>query len=134
MLKDLIGDVAYAYAAYAALFVMGVFATWLGNRFTTYELGDFDITMHKGMLAREEKVIPFEKVDNISIRRSAPDMVLGLGNVYIDTPAGPDYEMAMKGLSNGDVDSVMAILREDAMRRQETRERAAGERIAKKAV
>jgi len=115
------------FAIYGAVFLVGVAVTAASTRLTAYEISDDEVLVRHGILSREEKIIPFDKIDNISMKRTLRDTLLGLANVYIDTPASPEYEIIMRNLPLGDAKAVVETLRESAVKRQEREERPLGQ-------
>lgn len=78
---------APAFAALAAgaillLIVAGAAAWWW--RFT-FRIGDGEIVIQKGVLSRQRRVIPFDRVVDVSIERPLLARILGTARVRIET-------------------------------------------------
>ena len=73
------------------------------SRSISYELGDQEIVVRKGIVTRVESVVPYRMVTNVSLKRGLLDRRFGLGGLHIHT-AGysqqTDAEARLSGLED----------------------------------
>lgn len=74
---------------------------------TAYSLEDGSLSMHSGILSSREKVIPIKNIDNVEVRVSAFSRLLGVADVYVDTPGGTGYELAMRDVPQDSADMLL---------------------------
>jgi len=53
-----------------------------------YELGDEEIVVHKGVVTRVTKTIPYRTITNIAVKRGPLDRWLGIGGIALHTGLG----------------------------------------------
>jgi uncharacterized membrane protein YdbT with pleckstrin-like domain len=69
-----------------------------------FEIGDKEVIVHKGIINKMEKHIPFRTITNISSRYGIYDRIFGIGTVQIETAGksgtqtGPEEKI--EGISN----------------------------------
>ena len=63
---------------------------------TTYTISGDSLIMRRGLISTVEKTIPIKNIDNIEVKISLFGRLLGLADVYVDTPGGYGYELVMK--------------------------------------
>ena len=80
----------YGLAIAAAL--MSVVASVLQWWFYRYRISDREITLRSGMISKQERVIPFERIQTIDIQDAPLERLLGVVQVRIDTGAGGSAE------------------------------------------
>ena len=88
----------YGLAFLMAVAFATLFLKWLANR---YIFTDSDVVSVIGIITQTKRTIPYSKVDNIVTKRSLIDLVLGTGNVVIDTPGGNGHEMTLAYVDAG---------------------------------
>lgn len=76
-------------AAYAA-------AATFRAKLTTYSLDGNSLVMERAFLTSEKQIIPVKNIDNLRITESPLGRILGVSDVYVDTPGGEGYELLMR--------------------------------------
>lgn len=92
----------YGLALGAAL--ISVLASVLQWWFYRYRISDRDITLRSGIISKQERVIPFERIQTIDIQDAPLERLLGVVQVKIDTGAGgsSESEIALQAIPAGD--------------------------------
>ena len=83
----------------AALGVVVLFFTWLGWSRFRYAVGESDIRIESGILARNRRSIPFGRIQDIDVERSFLARLFGLAKVRIETGAGGKDEGLLNSVS-----------------------------------
>jgi uncharacterized membrane protein YdbT with pleckstrin-like domain len=89
----------------AALWIISVplISVWFKN--LKYAITSERITIHKGIISRNEQNIPFKAITDFSYHRSPYDRLLGIGSLRIQTagqsPTSSGFEGIFAGLTNG---------------------------------
>ena len=97
-------------------FAIPMFFSWLSWSRFSYAVGEEDIKIQSGVLARKNRSIPYERIQDVSIEQNLLARILGLAAVKIET-----------GGSSGQEDSLAAIALAEAERlRDLIRDRKAG--------
>ena len=79
-----------AVVALALLWLIVVWARWQS---VTYTLSDQRILLETGILSRQEKIIPIDRVQDCSTRQSIIGRILGYGHVEIDAAGSQGAEV-----------------------------------------
>jgi membrane protein YdbS with pleckstrin-like domain len=77
----------------------------------TYEINDEDLVEKRGIVAFETEVMPYNKIQDISIERSFFGILFGMGDILIFTAGEADYEIAIIGVDIGEVNKAAEIIR-----------------------
>jgi len=96
------------------LLIVGAVLLWLTHwyaRTTSYELGDRELVVRSGVLAKTERAFPFRMVNNVTVKQGPVEMLLGLKNIYIDVSGEPGYELRAPTLEAREVDYIAAKIR-----------------------
>ena len=110
----------WALLAAAGLAALVLFANWLAWSRFRYGVGEREIAIESGILSRNRRVIPFDRVQDVDIERPLLHRMFGLAKVRIETGAG--------GKDEGLLDSV--TVEEAARLREAVRAWRAGTLIA----
>ncbi|WOE74936.1 PH domain-containing protein [Alterisphingorhabdus coralli] len=97
--------------------LVALFFTWLKWSRFTFSLGNSEIRITSGVLSRNSRSIPYERVQDVNIEQNLLARIFGLATVKLETGSG--------GGSDGELDSVL-LERADAIR-DTIRERKAGQ-------
>jgi hypothetical protein len=97
--------------AVLALLGVGVLSLLYKRAYWTYEINDGDIVERQGIVAFETEVMPYDKIQDISIERSFLGMLFGMGDILIFTASEADYEIAIAGADIGQVNKAVEIIR-----------------------
>ncbi len=94
------------------LAVLALLATFLKYLAISYTVTDREVVMSEGIITKTMRVVPVQKIDNISVKRGIQDLVLMTGSVLIDTPAGGGaVEISMKRIDAARLDEVSNAIR-----------------------
>jgi putative membrane protein len=78
-----------------ALLLLYAAAATFRSRLTTYSLEATSLFMEKKFLSTEKQLIPIKSIDNLRIKESFLGRLLGIADIYVDTPGGEGYELLM---------------------------------------
>ncbi|HVH63898.1 MAG TPA: PH domain-containing protein [Candidatus Dormibacteraeota bacterium] len=76
-----------------ALALLWFIVVWIRWQSVTYELTDQRILLESGILSRQEKIIPIDRVQDCSTRQSIIGRILGYGRVEIDAAGAQGAEV-----------------------------------------
>jgi uncharacterized membrane protein YdbT with pleckstrin-like domain len=80
--------------------------------YTTYEISESDVTVRFGVFAPDEHVVPLDEITDIGIDRSVFGIILGLGDINIDTAsAEKGYEITMRDIDAAELKKAEELLR-----------------------
>lgn len=100
------------FFAMAAVFGVGVLAiNWLAWSRFRYGLGAHEIVIESGVLNRNRRSIPFERIQDVDIERGVLERLLGLAKVRIETGGSGGDEGVLDSLSLIEADRLRAALR-----------------------
>jgi membrane protein YdbS with pleckstrin-like domain len=97
--------------AVIALLGVAVLSLLYKRAYWTYEINEGDIVEKRGIVAFETEVMPYNKIQDISIERSFLGILFGMGDILIFTAGEADYEIAIMGCDIGEVNKVAEIIR-----------------------
>jgi uncharacterized membrane protein YdbT with pleckstrin-like domain len=82
-------------ATLGALAVLGLWAivTWLRWNATSVTITDQRVMLDRGVLSRSSKVVPIDRVQDVSTRQSILGRILGYGTVEIDAAGSQGAEL-----------------------------------------
>ena len=67
------------------LSLLGLLSIYLYYHSIWYQVTDTEVIVHKGVITRTEKIVPFRTVTNIEIKRGPFDRLYGIGSVKVHT-------------------------------------------------
>jgi uncharacterized membrane protein YdbT with pleckstrin-like domain len=79
--------------AAAALALLWFIVVWIRRQSITYTLSDQRITIQSGVLSRQEKIIPIDRVQDCTTRQSLFGRMIGYGRVEIDAAGAQGAEV-----------------------------------------
>jgi putative membrane protein len=100
---------ALAVAGLIGVFVL--FGKWLGWRSFRYGVGEREIVIESGILSRNRRSIPFDRVQDVDIERALLARMFGLAKVRIETGAGGKDEGVLDSVTVAEADRVRAAVR-----------------------
>ena len=110
---------AKVMAGIAALVLVGAgLVTWLRWRSFTYRIADGELVIADGILHRNRRSIPFERIQDVSIDQKLLARVFGLARVRIETGGGEVDEAALDSVSLAEAARLRAVLRGREARRE----------------
>lgn len=98
---------------------------------TTYIVSEKEVIAIEGLVTRTKKSVPLSKIDNLTVRRSVRDLIMGTGTIHVDTPGGPGMALDMYYIDAGKLDSVESLLKD--LTRAKTEAHVEGKLEAKEA-
>lgn len=77
-----------------------------------YRVGDREITLRTGIIARQERVIPFERIQSVDVQDAPLERMFQVEKVRIDTGAGGgnDAEIELQAMSRADAEALRTHL------------------------
>lgn len=94
-----------ALVALLVLVLLIVFFSWLGWRFHSYRITDEAVEARSGVLVRQHRRAPLERIQSVNLQRPLLARVLGLTQVDVQT-AGQGGKVALSYLSHRDAQLV----------------------------
>lgn len=99
-----VGTMDYVTLGLIALACFAIAFAYVEIRYRkfVYALREKDFLIQKGVVERIRYVIPYEKIQNVTVSRSLPEMILGLGTLHIETAAHVivENDIVLPGISN----------------------------------
>ncbi len=65
-----------------------------------YALGEKDITIKRGLVEKIRYVVPYEKIQDVTVSKTPVETLLGIGTVHIETAGHKDGEIVLPGIEN----------------------------------
>ncbi|WP_033919328.1 PH domain-containing protein [Sphingomonas sp. 37zxx] len=96
--------------ALAATLVTGLFK-WLAWRRFTYTLTGDSVVIESGLLSRNRRTIPFERVLDVDIERNLLARVFGLAKVKLETGGSGEDEGELDSVSLGEAHRLREVIR-----------------------
>ncbi|MDJ0275690.1 PH domain-containing protein [Sphingomonas sp. 2R-10] len=104
------GLLVMAGVAALVLFAAAIF-TWVRWRSFTYRLADGELVIADGILHRNRRSIPFERIQDVSIDQKLVARLFGLARVRIETGGGEADEATLDSVSLAEAGRLRAVLR-----------------------
>lgn len=99
-------------AGLVALLLVGTgLVTWLRWRSFTYRIADGELLIADGILHRNRRSIPFERIQDVSIDQKLLARIFGLAHVRIETGGGEADEASLDSVSLAEAARLRAVLR-----------------------
>jgi putative membrane protein len=105
------GDLYRALAVAAVAGVVFLFFNWLAWRRFRYGVGAREIVIESGILHRNRRSIPFDRVQDVDIERALLARLFGLAKVRIETGAGGKDEGVLDSVTLAEADRLRAAVR-----------------------
>lgn len=80
--------------------------------FLRYRVGPEDIRVESGVISREARAVPYERIQDVSIGETVASRVLGLVSVKFETGAGGKDEIALSYVTKDEGDRLRELVRE----------------------
>jgi uncharacterized membrane protein YdbT with pleckstrin-like domain len=93
------GMLALLVLSFAAVILI---AEILRHYSTEYTLTRTGVMKTRGLFSKDVMTIPYGKIQDIKLKKSFVERVLGIGNIYIDTAGENGIEMILQGIYNPD--------------------------------
>lgn len=99
--------------ALAAAFVLiGTAVSYIGWRRLTYTIGEADIRVESGILSREARSVPYERIQDVSLEAKLLPRLFGLVAVKFETGAGGGDDLALAYLTAAEGERLRQLVRE----------------------
>jgi putative membrane protein len=109
----LISDTGWSYVlliAFAAAIVL-ILAQWLSWSRFSYGVGSQEIVIKSGILSRNRRSIPFDRVQDVDIERGPLHRLFGLAKVRIETGGSAKDEGVLDSVTLAEADRLRAAIR-----------------------
>lgn len=105
-------NIAYTGLAALALFafIVGITAL-IWSRFT-YHIGPKEIRIKSGLLSRNNRSIPFDRIQDVSLEQKLVSRILGLATVKLETGASAGEDGKLDALALADAEALRDIVRD----------------------
>ncbi len=125
-------DQNIVYTMFAALalvaLVLGV-TTLIWSRFT-YQVTDREIRIKSGLLNRNNRSIPFDRIQDVSLEQKLAHRLLGLATVALETGSGGGEDGQLEALTRTDADNLRDTIRDYKAGRRADPSHSAGEIVS----
>jgi putative membrane protein len=105
------GDFSRALGVAAIAGVVFLFFGWLAWSRFKYGVGEREIVIESGVLSRNRRSIPFDRIQDVDIERALLARVFGLAKVRIETGAGGKDEGLLDSVTVAEADRLRAAVR-----------------------
>ena len=99
-----------------AIIVVVLFASlffrWLAWTRFRYHVGEHDIRIESGILSRNARSIPYERIQDVSIEQKPLARIMGLGEVKFETGSGEGDDAKLSFVSMADAQNLRELVRE----------------------
>ncbi|WP_337191287.1 PH domain-containing protein [Parapontixanthobacter aurantiacus] len=85
---------------------------YLSWRRLTYRVGETDIRVTSGILSRQARSVPYERIQDVSVEQSLVPRLLGLVAIKFETGAGGKDELALAYLGEAEGERLRELVRE----------------------
>jgi putative membrane protein len=94
-----------------AICALVIFLNWLAWRSFRYGVGEREIVIESGILSRNRRSIPFDRVQDVDIERGPLARAFGLAKVRIETGAGGKDEGVLDSITVAEADRLRGAVR-----------------------
>ncbi|WAT17273.1 PH domain-containing protein [Aurantiacibacter sp. MUD11] len=97
-------DMAGPIIGLVVLLIIAVvgFRTWLGWVRLRYRVGENDVRVEQGILSRQARSVPYERIQDVSLEQKIVPRLLGLVEVRFETGAGGKDELKLAYVSEAE--------------------------------
>ncbi len=67
------------------LLILGFLTSWLEYRNFTFDFGEFDLHLSRGIINRRETAIPYRQIQDVNIQRNLDHQLMGLAKIIMRT-------------------------------------------------
>ncbi len=104
--------VLIAIAVGVAIVALTGFFSWLSWTRLRYYVGNEDIRVESGILSREARSVPFERIQDVSLEQKLIPRLLGLTQIKFETGAGGKDELALEYVTGAEGERLREVVRE----------------------
>jgi putative membrane protein len=91
------------------MILFSLFAYWQYRNFTFHVEGD-ELVIHKGVLVKERKTVPVERIQSIQVTKNVIQRILGLVALKVDTAGSRGNELEIPALERSRADALRDLL------------------------
>lgn len=96
---------SYSFHILVIIFIAGI-TVWLISKYCKsiwYQITDTEIIVHKGIITKTEKIVPFRTVTNIEVKQGLFDRIFNITSIEVHTAGSSNIgpEEGLVGLING---------------------------------
>jgi putative membrane protein len=95
-----------------AILGAGVGAAWLRWRRLRYRVGESDIKVEKGLISRQARSVPYERIQDVSLEQKPIPRLFGLVEVRFETGAGGKDELQLAYVSMDEGERLREVVRD----------------------
>lgn len=107
-----VGDlIAYFLPVVLAVIGANFLFAWLGWRRFTYQVNPADIRVESGVVSRQARSVPFERIQDVSLEQRPIPRIFGLVEVKFETGAGGKDELSLAYLSEAEGERLRELVR-----------------------
>ncbi|MBH9538760.1 PH domain-containing protein [Novosphingopyxis sp. YJ-S2-01] len=88
------------------------FARWLTWRHFTYRIGEEEIRIDQGVVSRQSRSVPFERIQDVGLEQKLLPRLLGLAAVKIETGGGKGEDAELSYLKLADAEALRDLIRD----------------------
>lgn len=88
-----------------------LFFRWLAWTRFRYHVGEHDIRIESGILSRNARSIPYERIQDVSIEQKPLARIMGLGEVKFETGGGDGDDAKLSFVSMADAENLRELVR-----------------------
>lgn len=97
------------FALIPLMILFALFAYWQYRNFTFHVEGD-ELIIHKGVLVKEKKTVPIERIQSIQVTKNVIQRVLGVVALKVDTAGSKGSELEIPALERPRADALRDLL------------------------
>ncbi len=97
--------------AVVAILFFSLFFRWLAWIRFRYHIGEHDIRIESGVLSRNARSIPYERIQDVSIEQKPLARIFGLGEVRFETGGGDGDDAKLSFVTLGEADRLREVVR-----------------------
>ncbi|WP_336986903.1 PH domain-containing protein [Altererythrobacter aquiaggeris] len=96
----------------ALIAALSGFFAWLGWTRLRYYVGKEDIRVESGILSREARSVPYERIQDVSLEAKLIPRLLGLTQIKFETGAGGKDELSLQYVTGAEGERLREVIRE----------------------
>lgn len=86
-------------------------STWLNWVRLRYRIGDSDVKVEKGLVSRQARSVPYDRIQDVSLEQKLVPRLLGLVQVKFETGAGGKDELTLAYVSEAEGERLREVVR-----------------------
>ncbi|ANU06663.1 PH domain-containing protein [Paraurantiacibacter namhicola] len=113
--RDDLGGVSWAIYAFAGMALLAIgfsfFFSWLAWTRRTYTTGRDDIRVESGIVSRQARSVPYDRIQDVSLEQALLPRLFGLVSVKFETGAGGKEELSLSYLTEAEGEELRSTVR-----------------------